>query len=248
MDEIFKSFAILLVGVITGFLDSTVGSGGSISIPSLIFLGLPPQVSIATDRLGSIGQTAAALFKFWNSGKIRWHYVSGFVVVSLVGTYIGANILLNIDPKILQKLIGLILLILLPITFLKKDLGVKRIVVSNLKKGAGFVIYFFLNVFNGFLGVGSGGIGYLNSLFFFGFTFIEANATQVLPWFLLSILSLIIYTKGGIVDYKNGLILLIGMTFGGYIGAHLALKKGEIWVKRLFTGVVIIACVRLLFF
>jgi hypothetical protein len=248
MQEILKIFVVLLIGGITGFIDSTVGSGGSVSIPSLIFIGLPPQVAIATDRLGSVGQTAAALLKFWKSGKIRWRYIPVFIIISLVGTAIGASILLSIDPKILQKLIGIILLILLPIPFLKNKLGLKRQETHVIKKIVGFIIYFFLNIFNGFLGVGAGGINYFNSIIFFGFTFIESNATQIIPWFLLSVFSLATYARGGIVDYKTGTILLIGMIIGGYIGAHIALKKGELWVKRLFLLVVIVACVRLLFF
>ncbi len=248
MPEIVTLPFVLIIGIAAGFLDSTVGAGGSVSIPSLIFLGLPPQVAIATDRLGSVGQTAAALLKFWKSGKIRWEYVPIFIVISLVGTAIGAQILLSIDPKILQKLVGAILLILLPITFLKKDIGVVRATVDNLKKGMGLSIYFALMIFNGFLGVGSGGISYYNSLFFFGFTLIEANATNIIPWFLLSVFSLIIYTHGGIVDYKNGVALLIGMSTGGYLGAHIALKKGEVWIRRLFVAVVIASCIRLLFF
>lgn len=247
MHEVVTSLFVLLIGIVAGFLDSTVGSGGSVSIPSLIFLGLPPQVAVGTDRLGSVGQTSAAFLKFWNSGKIRWNYVLPFTVISLIGTAIGASILLTIDPKILQKLIGVILLILLPVTFLRKDVGVKRFTVDNLKRSIGFVIFFILNIFNGFLGVGSGGISYYNSLFFFGFTFIEANATNVIPWFLLSVFSLAIYTHGGIVDYKTGIILLLGMTIGGYLGAHIALRKGDIWVKRLFLLVVIASSIRLLF-
>lgn len=247
MDE-FKLIAVLLVGLATGFLDSTVGGGGSVSIPSLIFLGLPPQVAIATDRLGSIGQTAAALAKFWKSGKIRWRYLPAFITVSLIGTAIGANILLSIDPKFLQKFIGIILLILLPIMFIKKDLGVKRYAVNTVRKIIGLVIYFFLNIFNGFLGVGTGGISYYNSVFSFGFTLIEANATNIIPWFLLSIFSLAIYARAGIVNYQSGAVLLVGMIIGGYVGAHVALKKGEKWIKRLFAIVVIVSCIRLLFF
>lgn len=248
MPEVVTLPFVLLIGIATGFLDSTVGAGGSVSIPSLIFLGLPAPVAIATDRLGSVGQTAAALLKFWKSGKIRWEYIPIFIVVSLIGTGIGAKILLSIDPKILQKLVGAILLILLPITFLKKDIGVVRSAVNNFKKGVGLSIYFVLTIFNGFLGVGTGGIAYYNSLFFFGFTLIEANATNVIPWFLLSVFSLVIYTRGGIVDYRIGAVLLVGMTIGGYIGAHIALKKGEVWIRRLFVAVVIASCVRLLFF
>lgn len=55
---------LLLIGLITGFLDSTVGAGGLFSLPALIFLGFPPQIAIATDRLGSLGQTIVGILKF----------------------------------------------------------------------------------------------------------------------------------------------------------------------------------------
>lgn len=248
MSEVITLPFAFLIGIAAGFLDSTVGAGGSVSIPALIFIGLPAQVAIATDRLGSVGQTAAALSKFWKSGKIRWEYISIFIVISLIGTGIGVKILLSIDPKFLQKIIGGILLILLPITFLKKDIGVVRSAVNNFKKGVGLSIYFVLTIFNGFLGVGTGGIAYYNSLFFFGFTLIESNATNIIPWFLLSVFSLVLYTRAGIVDYRIGAVLLVGMTIGGYIGAHIALKKGEAWIKRLFVAVVMASGIRLLFF
>lgn len=248
MDEITKLAVVLLLGIGAGFLDSTVGSGGSISIPGLIFVGLPPQIAIATDRLGTVGQTAAAMVKFWKSGKILWKYVPIFIILSLMGTFIGANILLSIDPKVLQKLVGILLLILLPLTLLKKDVGIRPGITNSLKKGLGFLIYFFLMIFNGFLGMGAGGISYYNSLFFFGFTFIEANATNIIPWFLLSVFSIIIFANHGIVDYSKGAFLLIGMVIGGYFGAHIALKKGNLWIKRLFAFVIIVSSIRLLFF
>ena len=67
MPEIITLLLVLLIGLVTGFFDSVVGAGGLISVPSLIFLGLPPQVAIATDRFGILGQTFAALVKFWKA-------------------------------------------------------------------------------------------------------------------------------------------------------------------------------------
>ena len=82
--------------------------------------------------------------------------------------------------------------------------------------------------------------------FFLGFTMIEILATGIIPWFVLSISSLVIFALNGIIDYEIGIILLIGMALGGYIGAHMALKKGDLWVKRLFVLFVIIFGMKLL--
>ncbi len=248
MHEVLATAAVFLIGVATGFLDSTVGAGGSVSIPALIFVGLSPQVAIATDRFGSVGQTLAAISKFWKSGKIRWSYLPLFIAVSLVGTAIGTHILLNIDTKLLQRVIGIVLLLILPLSFLKKEFGTIPAVTSAVKKVVGFIVLFVLYILNGLLGVGTGGVSFYNSAYFFGFTFIEANATGAIPWFLLSIFSLALYAHGGIVDIRAGIVLLIGMTIGGYFGAHVALQKGDKWIKGLLALVVAAACIKLLIF
>lgn len=103
-------------------------------------------------------------------------------------------------------------------------------------------------IWNGFFGTGAGPFSFYNSLFFFGFTIIEANATGIIPWFALSLSSLIIFARNGIIDYRNGIVLFVGMAVGGYLGAHTAIKKGDLWIKRLFILVVIISSIKLLFF
>jgi len=77
---------------------------------------------------------------------------------------------------------------------------------------------------------------------------LEVLATNIIPWLALTISSLVIFALNGIIDYKIGIVLLIGMTVGGYIGAHVAIKKGDLWVKRLFVFLVIISGIKLLFF
>ena len=77
---------------------------------------------------------------------------------------------------------------------------------------------------------------------------IEVIATGIIPWFALSVTSLIIFAQNGIIDYQVGLVLFVGMAIGGYAGAHYALKKGNEWVKRLLAAFAIISAVKLLFF
>lgn len=237
---------VLLAGVVAGFFDSILGAGGLISVPSLVFLGLPPQVAIATDRLGTIGQTLAALLKFWK--KIAWKYVPVLAVISLFGSVIGANILLNINPKMLQAAIGAFLLVLLPVIFLKQDIGVKHVKRGKSRALFGLAIYFFIMIFGGFFGQGTGPLVFYALTYFLGFTMIEVLATGTVPWLVLSVSSLMIFALNGLVDYRIGIVLLAGMTIGGYIGAHLALKKGNLWIKRLFVLFVIMLAAKLLLF
>lgn len=238
---------VLLIGVLAGFADSTAGVGGLISIPSLIFLGFPPQVAIATDRLGSVGQSIGATVSFWKSKKIEWRYVIPFSILALIGAFIGAHFLLQIDPKNLVKIIGIILLLALP-TMYVKNLNLKTTKLGRLKNVFGYIVYFILRIYNGFFGTGSGPLTILTMTMFFDFTIIESNATTAIPWLILSLTSLIIFTQNNIVNYINGITLLLGMMIGGYLGAHFQVKIGETWVRRIFVVVVIVSACKLLFF
>lgn len=248
MPELIILLLVLITGLAAGFFDSIIGAGGLISVPSLIFLGLPPQIAIGTDRFGTLGQTITAFFKFWKAKKIVWKYVLPLSIISLVGSIIGANILLKIDPKILQYVVGILLLILLPFIFLKKDAGITKNKTTKTKIMIGLAIYFFIEIFGGFFGQGTGPLAFYTLTFFLGFTMIEVLATGIIPWFVLSVSSIIIFALNGIIDYTLGIFLFIGMAIGGYFGAHIALKKGDLWVKRVFALFVIILGLKLLFF
>ncbi len=248
MQEFILPFGIFLTGIATGLVDSTVGSGGLISIPMLIFLGLPPQIAIATDRFGVIGGVIGSLLKFWKAKKILWQYVPLFSLIAIIGGYIGANLLIKIKPDNLEKIIGIILLLTIPLLFLKTHLGITRMTVGIGKKIVGSIIFFILMVYNGFLGTGVGPLVTYNSLHFFGFTILESNATKIIPWLLYSIISFAIFMQHGFVDFSKGLNLIAGMFIGGYIGTHTLIKIGDAWVKRLFIAIVIISAIKLLFF
>lgn len=248
MSEMITLISVFFVGLLASVFGTLVGGGSLLSIPFLILIGLPPQVAIATERFGGLGQTVAAFFKFFKSGKIVWKYVPLLTVISVGGSLIGANILVSIDPKILRNLIAVMLLVLLPLIFLKRDLGIQRSEVSRNKIIVGSVIYFLVQIFAAAFFGGTGVLITYILMFFFGLTIVEATVAKTIPWFFLSITSLIIFALKGIVDYKIGAVLLIGMSIGGYLGAHLALKKGDAWIKRLFFFFVIISVVKLLFF
>jgi len=84
--------------------------------------------------------------------------------------------------------------------------------------------------------------------FFFGLTMIESLGTGVVAWLLLCISSVVVFAFNNIIDYKIGLILFVSMSIGSYAGASTAIKKGNLWIKRLFVALVVIISVKLLFF
>lgn len=247
MELFLEIILTFFIGILASFIGAIVGGGGLISIPFLMFLGLPPQIAIATNKFGAVGLSIGSITKF-KKEKIIWEYVIPFSILAVIGGVIGANLLLEINENYLSKIVGIILLVLLPFVFMKKDFGIKNINSTKKQKILGSVVYFLLMIFGGFFGGGAGTLIIGTLIYFFGFKIIEANATDMVPWFIVSVISLIVFIINGIVSYYVGITLFFGMLVGGYYGAHTAIKKGDKWVKSLFIVLVIISSIKILLF
>ena len=248
MEPTLAIILVFFVGVLASFIGAMVGGAGLLSIPLLIFLGLPPQMAVATNKFGGIGLSLGAVTKFWHAKKIDWRYMFPLCALGLAGAYLGSTLLLRIPQSLLSKMVGVLLLLMLPLLLIRQDMGVRKHIPTTLQRMTGYGVYFITMVYGAFFGAGSGTLLTYLLVFFFGLPMVEAMATQFIPWLLLSALSLLIYAAHGIVSYTYGIALFLGMLVGGYAGAHVAIKKGNAWVKLLFAIVVVALAVKLLFF
>ncbi len=246
--EILTLVSYFALGALGGFLGATVGGGGLIMIPYLMFTGLAPQVAVASARFGDIGMGVVSSYKYWREGSIVWRYVPLLAVLSLGGSLVGANILLAIEADSLRKVAAVLLFALLPVVLFKKELGTVRREVGRLSKGIAASLFLLIETVTGFFAAGTGPLKYYTLVIGFGLTIVEAVATQMLPYLVLAVSSTIVFAMHGLIDYKAGLLLLAGNGLGGYLGAHVAIVKGSVWIKRLFVVMVVAAGVKLLFF
>ncbi|OGY94043.1 MAG: hypothetical protein A2406_00210 [Candidatus Komeilibacteria bacterium RIFOXYC1_FULL_37_11] len=240
-----KLIIILIIGIASGFIGAIAGAGGLISISFLLFLGIPPQITLATNKFGGMGLSIGALFKFIKEKKIIWRYAILLSFFGILGSLFGSYILINIDLAFLQKLIGILLIVLAPTIFFKRSFGLEEKQVSRQREIFGCLLYFFVAIIASFFG----GLGFITIsivIFFFGLSIIRANATELFSYSIFSLSAVIIFALHGLIDYKIGIALFFGMLLGGYLGAHLAIKKGNQWVKLVFSVVIIIAAIKIL--
>ncbi len=237
-----------LIGLASGLVGAISTGGGLISIPGLIFLGQSPISAIATTRLSAISGGAAALFKYHKGKAIIWKYLPIFMVISLVAGIIGPKLLVQIDKNIVERLIGISMLIMLPLLVYKKDFGVAKKVRHKKHQLPGLVLLFIVMIYGTMFGAG-GGIFLISVLvYFFGLTVTEANATGTAMWLVGTFTALVAYISHGEVVFSVGIPLLLGALIGGYVGAHIALQKGTVWVKWFLVSVVAISSIKLIFF
>ena len=157
-------FAVFLSGVVGHFYGVFSGGGAFLTIPALIFAGLTPQIAIATNRLATFGLVLGRMPNVWNKLEIGWKIPVFLIFFETLGVFLGANLLLSVDPEILFNVIGFIMLIGAIITFFSPTIGTatknpKEITNKNIAITA--FLLFFLGIYQGFFGPGAGTIGIL---------------------------------------------------------------------------------------
>ncbi|NIO23186.1 MAG: TSUP family transporter [Candidatus Aenigmarchaeota archaeon] len=239
---------VFVVGFVAASFGTLVGGGSLLTIPVLIFLGLPPRLAVATNRLGSFGGTATGLYKFHEKRLID--YRIGFVlgIPALIGAVIGASLVLQVNEILLRYVIGFMTILILLIVMVKPGMGLSK-TKSLIKKHryvVGGITGFLLGMYGGFYGAGSGTFFAYVLILLFGQTFLESAATRKVSMFFMSGMATLVFIISGVVVYSLGIPLLVGSVTGAYVGTHYADRIGNVWIKRLFFVVVLIMGVGLL--
>ncbi len=235
MDTLFPYAIAFLTSFFASIIGSIAGGGGLLSTPVLILLGLPAPIAVATKRFGDLGGTAGAIKRFSSDKKIVWAVAWSLAIASVFGALVGAHLLLQINRELLQRLIGIMMLALCPLLLLRKEIGIVRTQTRPYAKGIGYIFYFILEAWTAFFGGGSGIFARYVLVSCFGLTLTEASATDRVAGLVLAVTAVIIFAVNRVIDYGYGIVLLTGGLLGGYIGAHIAIKKGDVWVKYLFA-------------
>lgn len=239
---------ILVVGLVAGFLGATVGGGGMIAIPVLLFLGFPPQTAIALNKVGDVGAFISAVNRYWKSNKIDWPMAIPLALIVIVGSIIGAQIMVSLRTDTLQILIGVMILTFLPFFLFSKNLGIKPSHPSKTKKIVGFILYGLMAVEGAIIGAGGGTVILLIMMYFFGYEIIRGYATNTPAEIVSALVPAIIYGMHGFIPLWPAIIIFTGMLIGGFIGAHTAIQQGNFWVKKLFAVVIVLSVIKILFF
>jgi uncharacterized membrane protein YfcA len=236
---------LALVGVIAGFLNVLAGGGSLLTLPLLLFFGLPAATANGTNRIAIFCQNIFAIAGFKRQGVFPIRLALLCTPPALIGSYIGANLAINVDEMLFRRLLALVMVIVL--IFMVVD-PMKRMQVSEkpmtpLRLAVLFVSFFGIGIYGGFV---QAGVGFLiiTGLLVHGLDLVRTNAVKVLVIFAFTVVALGVFVMHGQVDYVLG--LAFGNSIGGWFASHLAVKKGHEWIKRFVIVTVLIFALRLL--
>lgn len=246
--SIYKIGLILIAGAAGGFLNTLAGGGSLITLPVLIFLGLPAPIANGTNRIALLIENLIAVTNFKKKGYSNFSLSLILAVPALIGSIIGAQLAISISEAIFNKILAVIMIIMLglilwnPISKFhqtKEELSFKT-------KAAAVVIFFFIGIYGGFVQAGVGIIIIAALSLITGISLVKVNSIKVFIIAIYITSSLLIFIFNGKINWGIGFTLSIGNAFGAWLGSTLAVSKGEKLVKIFLTLAVMIMALNLL--
>ena len=239
--------ALMLVGVIAGFLNVLAGGGSLLTLPLLIFFGLTAATANCTNRVAIFCQNIFAITGFKRQGVFPIRLALLCMPPALLGSYLGANLAISVDEMLFRRLLAMIMVgVLLFMVFdpMKRFRSQER-PMTPMRTVVLIVSFFGVGVYGGFV---QAGVGFLiiTALLVHGLDLVRINAVKVLVIFAFTAVALGVFIVHGQVDYVLGLSLAVGNSLGGWIATHYAVKKGHDWIKRFVIVTVLVFALRLL--
>lgn len=232
-------------GLFAGLYASSVGGGGLLTLPLLLFTGVPIHIALGTQRFAALILEVVSSLKFYKEKKIDFKVALPLGIVSGLGALVGVHLIIAIDAKYLNLIIGVLLvLIFLLITF-KDKLGVKERNFVRKHHSLLAILTFLFSIWGGFFGPGFG-VFITILMVLFGYTFISSAAISRVIGVFMSAAAMIIFAQHGLINYLYGGVLGGGFAIGSWIGIGIALKKGNHYVKGLLTIVILVSALKLI--
>ncbi len=241
---------LILVGIGCGFISTIAGGGSLLTLPLLIFLGLPPSIANGTNRVAVVVQTMMATIGF-KSKKVPILPFNIYVGISaLLGSIIGATIAVDISEDIFNRILSIVMIIVLLIIIFESRIKFKKI--SKRIKGKylllSIISFFFIGVYGGFI---NAGMGFIIILFLRNINkmpFVKANVTKAIVIFMYTASSLVIFALNDKVNWEIGFILALGNAIGAFISSRISVNRGDKFVRKILIVVVIVMVTKFWFF
>lgn len=242
-------FALVFVtGLVAGALNVVAGGGSFLTLPVLIFLGLPAGVANATNRVGILLQNVSASWSFERSGVLDRRPLLLAVPPALVGALVGSWAALEISDAAFQRVLALLMVAvtlwtLRPSRARPADGDSTELAIPPAVFSLGF---FAAGLYGGFVQAGVGFL-ILAVTTAAGLDLVRGNAIKVLTAFSFTVVALTVFTWSGRIDWLWGAALGAGMLSGGLIGARLTVLKGHAWLQRVVTATILLFAAKLWF-
>lgn len=247
-NPLLSALLLFAVGLVAGTLNVIAGGGSTLTLPVMIFLGLPPTVANGTNRVAILVQNVGAAWSFQRRRltTVAWLWLA--VPPAVVGAVLGTLLAVRIGDVAFQRILAIVLVAVAAWTVWRPAPaagGEAAGPPSGLRRWAFVGAFFLVGFYGGFLQAGVGFV-ILAVTSAGGLDLVRGNAVKVTLILCFTPLALALFWWSGKVDWLMGGSLALGNLLGGLAGVRLQILKGHGWVRNVVTITMVIFAVRLL--
>lgn len=226
---------LMAVGGLAGLVDTLAGGGGLITLPALLWAGLPPVQALATNKLqGSFG-TLSASFWLWRGGLLDPWTLAPAMACGFIGAAAGALLAQSLRPDLLEHLIPFLLIGFALYVLFSPRMGDQA---SRARLGPlpfALLVGTSVGGYDGFFGPGTGSLCVLALVALRGEPLGRATAHAKALNFSSNLAALLAFMLGGQVLWSLGLAMAVGQFLGAWGGSRLVLRHGARLIRPLLA-------------
>ena len=240
----FELIILALVFFLTSIVGVVTGSNSLITVPVMFQFGIDEKVAVATNMFGLTFMAIGGSIPFLRQGKIDVKKLSPLIVLTLIGSALGAALVGYITNQSIKLIVSVAMIAVVIFTLVRTKGPENK---GGKHSGVGLIATFLLAIYGGLY---SGGyVTILTAVFiaFLGMSYTESVGSTKLVNVFSSSIATLVFIWQGLVDYTLGSVLAVTMFVGAYIGAHYASKMNEAWLRRIFLSTVVLLAIKTLY-
>ncbi len=248
--EIHEIAILVGAGLLAGIINTLAGGGSLITLPLLIFMGLPESIANGTNRLSILLGAFSATTGFKSKGVFIFPYGLWLGISAVIGAIIGAKISIDIDGETFKRILAIVMVIVVINIVINpfKKLKPGQEKLSGKSQWIGIITFFFVGIYGGFIQAGVGFIIIATLTGINGLDLVKINSLKVIVVFIYTIAALLVFVIDDKVNYTMGLTLAAGNVVGAWLTSRWSIKAGEKIIKPFLLITVTALAIKLWFF
>ena len=230
---------LFAVGCIAGTLNVLAGGGSFLTLPVLLFLGLPAPLANGTNRVAILSQNVGAVWSFRRQGYFDRGALLWAALPATAGAILGAWLALDVGEIAFRRLLAVLMVVLSVVS-----LWSPRWQAGDRRPRWAPLAFLAVGVYGGFIQAGVGFL-VLAATTAAGLDLVRGNSVKVLSVLCWTAAALAVFAANGSVDWRLGAALAAGTLVGGVAGARLTVLRGHRWVKVVVTVTAILFAIGL---